>query len=254
MKLCDSMASLAMMYADDELAVADRHEVSSHAELCVACAAVLRDALATKRELTELLARPAIPSGLWTEVQTVLDSEDRKQRSVLWKTWILPAPAIAAAACALVLFGLGLRPAAEHETVAHEAVRLARTQGALEVQGASTVPWIEANFQPVAMTPAAKSSLFGAKLAHLLGRPAAALHFKTSDGNVVMYVVKGISESELQGELAEARGKRRLFVQSAWGQATVATVVAGNGYVITSPDVSLGVLIGTAERLLPVAE
>src|SRR5204862_5090694 len=100
-----------------------------------------------------LIAPPA-PDLLKARIARALDVEDREAaRAVRRKLsqWILPASATIAAAAAILMF-VFVKPEQAANTagsVAQEAVRQQSRAMPMEVQGASTGPWLREHFRPI---------------------------------------------------------------------------------------------------------
>ncbi len=265
--LCTTIETTAMVYLDDELAATERRELELHLLDCSAC----RDHVDRERaELASLrvgLARvsqvgPA-PDLLRARLRRELDAVDASAELVpaviadddAPESWLarvrriwLPTTAALVAAAAIALFAL-LPPTApgSDDTVAHEAVRQQRQGAPLEVQGASTAPWLDRHFRPGVRLPAFADDhvrLLGARLTALAGRPAAQLFYALTQRGVshdlVAFVVDGVPAGRLDVGRRVDVGGRRLYAASVYGTATVTYVdAARRGYVFTSPDLSV---------------
>lgn len=267
--LCDTIETTAMVYLDDELAATERRELELHLIDCAGCRAHVETARGELASLRVGLARvsqvaPA-PDLLRARLRRELDAidastsatalatvaadddppESRLQR--LRRIW-LPTTAALVAAAAIAIFAL-LPPAAPYagDTVAHEAVRQQRQGAPLEVQGASTAPWLDRHFRPGVRLPAFADDhvrLLGARLTALAGRPAAQLFYALTQRGVSHDLVAFVVDDVPAGRLDVGRrvdiGGRRLYAASVYGTATVTYVDASRrGYVFTSPDLSV---------------
>jgi len=155
--LCDTIDTLAMVYLDHELDVAERRELELHLHSCTAC----RDHIAAKRDsrvkLRALLAPPPVPSSVRARIESGLDTEEKRwvkhRRSALVHR-ALPTIAVAAAAAALAVFFF---TPSQSSSPTHEAIRSAidlPSSRPLEVQGPSTSAWLARNFQTDVAVPA----------------------------------------------------------------------------------------------------
>jgi anti-sigma factor RsiW len=155
---------------------------------------------------------------------------------------------MATAAAALAAFILARPPVAEVGAVAQEAVRQQLRQQPLEVQGASTGPWLRQHLAAGVEPPRFADSriqLVGGRLTAMAGRDAAQLFYalRTADGasvGLTAFVVQGLEGGELSGgEELTLRDGRVLHVVDAGGIPAV-TFVDGNrqGYVFTSDRMS----------------
>lgn len=153
MSLCQSIDTLSMAFLDDELAAEERRELELHLLDCAGCRHHLdgqRDELSMLRKA---LVAPPAPDLLKARIAKMLDAEDAtdaKQARQRWTRWLLPGSSIAAAAAAILVFvglGVGTGGAPRESPV---ALDVARTHSLpLEVQGASTGPWLRDHFAPV---------------------------------------------------------------------------------------------------------
>ncbi|HEX4421012.1 MAG TPA: zf-HC2 domain-containing protein [Kofleriaceae bacterium] len=155
MSLCQSIDTLSMAFLDDELATEERRELELHLFDCASCRTHLdaeRDELAMLRKA---LVPPPAPALLKARIGRVLDAEDaataRSDRR-RWSQWFLPGSAMLAAAAAILVFvGVGMPGGPETKSAPREAIGIVAKSNSLplEVQGASTGPWLRRNFAPV---------------------------------------------------------------------------------------------------------
>ena len=268
----DANNSLVMTFLDDELAVEERREVELHILDCEPCRAHVDRERSELAGLRHQLRAPAAPDMLRARLLQSLDVEDKTTRQRARKqalsAWLLPGFAMTAAAAALAVF-IGIRPIAESATttVASEAVRQQMRQAPLEVQGASTGPWVAQHFQPDLELPrfadnSADSSaktgealeLMGARLTSLGGQNAAQLFYQLhsvdgENGRIVAFVIKDVNPDDLQGGHVQQIGGRELHVMNSYGYPAVAYVDDHHmGYVFTSPDLSRQQLVDVVGR------
>jgi hypothetical protein len=167
--------------------------------------------------------------------------------------YILPGSAIAAAAAAIVLFvggGLSSSSGPQVATVAHEAVRQQSRSLPLEVQGASTGPWLRQNFAPVEPPTFTEPGiqLIGARGTAVAGHDAAMLRYLVSVGvnrvSLTTVLVADIQGEELQGGQEVSVGKLALHVYDADGMPVVTYVDEHRmGYVFTSERMNVNELL-----------
>jgi anti-sigma factor RsiW len=259
MSLCQSIDTLSMAYLDDELATEERRELELHLIDCTTC----RQQVDTERSdlafVRGALVPPPATDILKSKLGRMLDTEDaedaRRDRK-RWSSWVLPGGAMVAAAAALALF-IGVHPAAKREVSAatHEAVRQQLRQPPLEVQGASTGPWMREHFAPVAVPQFTQPGvqLVGGRLSAVDGHDAALLFYalRTSDGNrfgLTALVVRDVHGEELSAGQAIDVGGRTLHLVDADGVPAVTFVDSGPdgnrlGYVFTSDRLSINELV-----------
>jgi len=269
--LCDSIEMTAMVYLDDELAPQERHELELHLVACGGCRGHVERERAELDGLRQRLGQglmPPPPSELLvTRVSRGLDAIDAElvasgSQTALaeavddapvvpasrWRRWALPGAAALAAAAALLVF-VALPPAApaeEHDTVAHEAVRQELRGAPLEVQGASTGPWLERHFQPgmvLPRFPEDRVRLVGARLTSLAGQPAAQLVYEVGtpgqSAQLMAFVLDGVRRSSLPTGRQVVVDGRVLRVLDAYGAVAVAYVDAvSRAYVFTSKQLT----------------
>jgi anti-sigma factor RsiW len=279
--ICDTIETTAMVYLDDELAGTERQEFELHLHACGACRDHVereRQELAMVRGLLARQAPPPVSDLLRARVVRGLDRVDAELLAArpddalaeaevavdepatlsgrVRRLW-LPAAAAVAAAAAIVLFALTpTAPAPSGEAVAHEAVRQELAGAPLEVQGASTAPWLDRHFRPGVRLPAFADDqirLLGARLTALGGQPAAQLFYAvTRDGvrhDLVAFVVDDVAPGRLRVGRAIDAGGRRLYATAAYGAAALSYVDASRrGYVFTSRNLSIADLRDVVTR------
>lgn len=110
-RICDNIASLAMVYVDGELAAEEKHEVETHVIECAACRAEVEAAHVEQDVRRAALAAPLPPAALRHRLAAALDAAERSEnvdqrraKRRQWSSWLLPGSAIAAAAAAMVVF------------------------------------------------------------------------------------------------------------------------------------------------------
>src|ERR1044072_6910439 len=176
MSLCKTIDTLAMAYLDDELAAEERYELEAHLNECASCRAMLEQERADRSMIRRALPAPAAPDMLKARIGRALDNQDReeeKEQRKRWSSYLLPGSAMAAAAAAIALFVSMQVPASKQKiatTVAHDAVGVTSLSLPLEVQGASTGPWLQQHFAADVQPPQfeepnqSDSMLIGARL------------------------------------------------------------------------------------------
>jgi anti-sigma factor RsiW len=261
MSLCKSIDTLAMAYLDNELATEERHELEMHLTECTSCRAHVDGERADQDMLRDALAAPAAPDLLRAKVVRALDAEDRAARR-RWASYLLPGSAMVAAAAAIAVF-VAVKPRGGQPEVkspiARAAVRVETRQLPLEVQGASTAPWVRRNFGQLDLP--AEDDLVGARLMPqgAAGHDAAKLEYQmNSEGRpfvLRVIAVRDIREDDMQdGDEVKIGGGRTLYVVDGAqeGQAFVTYVdpVRHMGYMYFSPDLDTNELIGIVGGLV----
>jgi len=258
MSLCKSIDTLAMAYLDDELAAEERHELEAHVAECVSCRARLEGDQADLDVIKRALVVAPAPDLLRARLLRALDSvhpQDRTAQRPRRYPSILPASAMAAAAAALVLF-IGVQGKPERAaTMAQQATKHATRQLPLEVQGASTGPWLNQHFASVAVPhfnrEVPDTELLGARLlpGAINGHDAAALSYQLRRGGdpfiLSLLVVQDLREDEMREGTPMRVNNRTLYVlQSPTGQAVVSYVDRNNmGYMFMAPELSVNELV-----------
>jgi anti-sigma factor RsiW len=154
MSLCQSIDTLAMAFLDDELAGEERRELELHLLDCASCRGHVdgdRDELAMLRKA---LVAPPAPMLLKARIHKALDAEDAatvRTTRRRWSQWVLPGSAMMAAAAAIMVFlGASMPSSSDSSTAALGDVAKQQSRALpLEVQGASTGPWLRDHFAPV---------------------------------------------------------------------------------------------------------
>ncbi|HEX5061804.1 MAG TPA: zf-HC2 domain-containing protein [Kofleriaceae bacterium] len=278
MSLCTTIDTLAMAYLDDELAAQERYELETHLTECASCRSTLERERADRSMIRRALAVPATPDLLRAKISRSLDEADRadsKEQRRRWSSYLLPSSAIAAAAAAIALFVGGQMPASPKvANVAQDAVKLTSRSLPLEVQGASTGPWVQQHFAedvrpPTFVEPELQendSQLLGARLAPngINGHDAAMMQWQVrlpGKAPFLLFVVavNGINDDEMRDGTPVRVNDRTLFVFETKDQAghavPVVSYVAPNrlGWMFVAPELSANDLISLASRVNLVA-
>jgi len=253
--LCTGIDTLAMAYLDDELAGEERRELELHLHDCMAC----RKHVDTEREelgvLRGKLAAPPAPDLLRARIGRALDAEDaasaRDQRR-RWSQWILPGAAMTAAAAALAVF-VAVKPPgpAQVGAVAQEAVRQHTRSMPLEVQGASTGPWLHEHFTPSVEPPQFATPgirLVGARLTAVNGHDGALLAYDVALGDarfgLSALVIRDARTEDLAGGQELQVGNRTLHVMESDGLTAVTFIDTDHmGYAFMSDRLSADELV-----------
>ena len=177
------------------------------------------------------LVAPPAPELLKARIARALDAEDVQETRAVrrkWSQWALPGSAMLAAAAAIAVF-VGVRPSADSRI----ATDSAKVNGSLplEVQGASTGPWLREHFAPVEV-PRFQTGiqLIGARLLPngIAGRDAAMLRYLVDvDVNRVTLtavVMKDVGGDELTGGKAFQIGDHVLRLHDANGMPAISYV------------------------------
>jgi anti-sigma factor RsiW len=255
MSLCQSIDTLAMAFLDDELVAEEKRELELHLLTCAACRAHVASERAEIDQLRKALVAPPAPDMLKARIGRALDQEDRdvaravRERSISSiGRWLLPGTAMIASVAAIAMFVM-MRPPEPQAigTVAKDAVRM-QTQRSLplEVQGASTGPWLRKHFAPQVEPPQFYNpgiELVGARLIELGGHEAAMVMYNVTIGSnqydLAAYVIANVRPEALSGGHAIRVGDRILNVYDADGIPAVTYVDEHRmGYAFTAPRLS----------------
>src|SRR5688572_29906263 len=212
MSLCQSIDTLAMAYLDDELVAEERRELELHLLECTPCRTHVDAERAELGMVRKALVAPPAPDMLKARISRALDLEDKEAAKAMrrrWQQWILPGSATIAAAAAIMMFVFVRPPDATTKvaaSVTHEAVRSSSRAQPLEIQGASTGPWLRQHFRPVEPPRFTEPGiqLVGARLTAVAGHEAALLRYvvSMSDGNqftLTTVLIAGLDEGQLSG-------------------------------------------------------
>jgi anti-sigma factor RsiW len=255
MSLCQSIDTLSMAFLDDELAGEERRELELHLIDCAACRAHVDGEKAELNMLRGALAPPAMPDLFRAKLGRVLDAEDaqvQKTERKRWSRYLLPGSAMIAAAAALAVF-VAVRPADDKvSATTHEVVRQQTRSMPLEVQGASTGPWLREHFAPtmelLQFSANEPVKLMGARLTAVNGHDAALLEYNVSFGDAPFrlsaVVVRDLRSDELSGGQEIQVGDRALHLVEIDGVPAV-TFVDDNrtGYVFMASRLSANELV-----------
>jgi len=249
--LCHDIDTLAMVFLDDELDAAERRELELHLHDCIACRDHVAAERASRLALRALLAPPPAPTLLRARIGTALAAEVRaatasaRQRTLT--RWALPGLAVAAAAAALVVFvASSPEPAPSGGAVARAAMKVQSKSRPLEVQGASTGPWLAQHFEPDVAVPGFDDGsvrVVGARLVQITGYEAAQIFYEVLAGptrlELSAFVLKGVRSGELRGNQRVVVDGNELWVTEMDGPTGRTSVVSyedhdRNGYVFMS--------------------
>jgi anti-sigma factor RsiW len=250
MSLCDSIDTLAMAYLDDELVVEERRELELHLLDCAACKKHVDGERADLDLVRKALVAPPAPDLLRARINRALDIEDKeqaKQQRRRFSQWILPGSATIVGAAAILMF-VFVRPqqmSTQSGGMAQEALRQQTRSMPLEVQGASTGPWLRQHFRPVEPPRFTEPGidLVGARLTSVGGHEAALLKYVVSVGSnqysLTAVLIDGISENQLSGGQPIKVGERTLHVHDANGTPAITYVDPdGMGYTFAAERLS----------------
>src|SRR5215831_1811597 len=151
MTLCQSIETLSMAFLDDELVAEERRELELHLLGCASCRERVEAERAELSMIRKALVAPPASALLKARISRALDAEDaveiRSERR-RWSRWLLPGSAIAAAAAALLAFFGVIAPHSGSQG-SSDVAKVVQWRGPLEVQGASTGPWLRTHFPSV---------------------------------------------------------------------------------------------------------
>ena len=250
MSLCQSIDTLAMAYLDDELVAAERRELELHLLECSTCRSHVDTERAELELVRKALVAPPAPDLLKARIARALDVEDREAAKLqrrTWMQWLLPGSATLAAAAAIMLFVFVRPPSANTSagSVAQEAVRQQSRAMPMEVQGASTGPWLRQHFRPIEPPRFTEPGiqLVGARLTAVAGHEAALLRYLVSMGGnqytLTAVLIAGLREGSLSGGQPIQVGDRTLHVHNANGTPAVTYVDdQGMGYTFAAERLS----------------
>jgi len=258
MSLCNSIDTLAMAFLDDELAAEERRELELHLLDCASCRQLVDGERADLELVRKALVAPPASALLKARITRALDAEDvaiaRRDRR-RWSQWLLPGSAMAAAAAAILVFvGVGTAPdGRETSPFTRDVAKQEIHALPLEVQGASTGPWLRDHFAPVEPPQFTEPgiALLGARLLPngIANHDAALLSYAVTIGanrvTLTAVVLKDLRSDDLGGGQAYQVGDLVLRVHNADGMPAVTYVDPGRnvGYVFTSERL-------TAEELI----
>ena len=252
MSLCKSIDTLAMAYLDDELASEERRELELHLGECSNCKTQVEAERSELSHLRAVLVAPPASDFLRSKLSRALDAEDKviaQQSRRQWSRYLLPGGSIAVAAAALLVFvSVGLKQPSPQANagVPREAARQTARQLPLEVQGASTGPWMRKHFAPVE-PPQFKGpniELIGGRATAIAGHDAVLLRYLVNVGvnrvSLTTVLIAGLQTSELPEGTQVRIGNLVLHAYDAGGQPAVTYIDENNiGYVFTSERMSL---------------
>jgi anti-sigma factor RsiW len=257
MSLCQSIDTLSMAFLDDELAGEERRELELHLLGCASCRLQVDGERAELKLVREALVAPPAPALLKARIARALDAEDTaaaRGARRRWSQWLLPGSSMVAAAAAMVLFvggsGQGNR---EGSAFTDDVTRQQNRPLPLEVQGASTGPWLRDHFAPVEPPQFTEPgiALLGARLLPngIAKHDAAMLSYLATIGpnrvTLTAVVLKDMRGDELNHGQAYQVGDQVLWVHDANGMPMVTYVdpVDHVGYVFTSERLTADELV-----------
>jgi anti-sigma factor RsiW len=255
MTLCQSIETLSMAFLDDELVAEERRELELHLLDCASCRQRVDGERADLELIRKALVAPPAPALLKARISRALDAEDAaavRSGRRRWSSWLLPGSAIAAAAAALLVVFTG--PRQLDSPASSDVATVVKRQGLpLEVQGASTGPWLRANFAPVEPPQFAQPgiALLGARLLPngIANHDAALLQYLVALGSerltLTAVVLKDLRGNELADGQAYQVGDLVLRVHDANGMPAVTYIdpVDHVGYVFASEHMTAGELL-----------
>lgn len=257
MSLCQSIDTLSMAFLDDELVAEERRELELHLLECASCRNHVDGERADLELVRKALVPPPAPALLKARIARALDAEDaaaaRSERR-RWSQWLLPGSAMLAAAAAILVFvGVGTPSSRDDSVVALDVAKQQTHSLPLEVQGASTGPWLRDHFAPVEPPQFTEPgiALLGARLLPngIANHDAALLSYLVAIGpnrvTLTAVVLKDFRGDELSGGQAYQIGDLILRVHEANGMPAVTYVdpVDHVGYVFASERLTADELI-----------
>jgi anti-sigma factor RsiW len=259
MSLCQSIDTLAMAFLDDELAAEERRELELHLLDCASCRHHVDGERGDIELVRKALVPPPAPALLKARIARALDAEDvaaaRSERR-RWSQWLLPGSAMLAAAAAILVFvgvGVGSSGSRGSAVALGDVARQQTHSLPLEVQGASTGPWLRDHFAPVEPPQFTEPgiALLGARLLPngIANHDAALLQYLVSVGvnrlTLTAVVLKDLRGDELSGGQGYQVGNLILRVHDANGMPAVTYVDPNDhvGYVFASERLTADELI-----------
>lgn len=257
MTLCQSIETLSMSFLDDELVAEERRELELHLLDCASCRHHVEAERAELELIRKALVAPPASALLKARVARALDAEDaaviRSERR-RWSSWVLPGSAIAAAAAALLVVFVGPATPRSQESSDVATVVKRQSQGLpLEVQGASTGPWLRQNFAPVEPPQFTEPGilLLGGRLLPngIANHDAAMLQYLVTFGServsLTAVVLKDLRGDELSDGQAYQVGDLVLRVHNANGMPAVTYIDPNDhvGYVFASERMTASELL-----------
>jgi anti-sigma factor RsiW len=250
MSLCQSIDTLAMAYLDDELVAEERRELELHLLECSECRTHVDGERADLELVRRSLVAPPASDMFKARLQRALDVEEKEQARAArrkWSAFLLPGSATLAAAAAMFMFVFMQPNAAEQPTasVAQEVVRQQSRSLPMEVQGASTGPWLREHFRPVSPPSFSEPGiqLIGGRLTSVAGHEAALLRYVVTVGQnqftLTAVLIDNIRAGQLSGGQAIKVGDRTLHVHDANGVPAITYVdEQGMGYTFAAERLS----------------
>jgi anti-sigma factor RsiW len=259
MTLCQSIETLSMTFLDDELVAEERRELELHLLDCASCRQHLESERTELSMIRKALVPPPTPDMLKARIARALDAEDaaaiRRGRG-RWSRWLLPGSAMAAAAAALlVVFAgpAGPRTRSPESADVATVVKRQRQGLPLEVQGASTGPWLRRNFAPVEPPQFTEPGilLLGGRLLPngIASHDAAMLQYLVTLGSerisLTAIVLKDLRGDEFSGGQGFRVGDQVLRVHEASGMPAVTYIDPSDhvGYVFASEHMTANELL-----------
>ena len=278
MSLCKSIDTLSMAYLDDELAAEERHELEAHLTECSQCRGHVDQERADRSMVRKALAVGPAPDMLRARLSKALDAEERAEQKATrrrWSSYLLPGSAMLAAAAAIAVFVgvqnesttrpkstqplvVSVRPLTDK--VSNLASNVMRRSLPLEVQGASTGPWLRQNFAPQVEPPKftdTDDNIIGARLlpGGIDGHDAALVAYNvTLHGQpfvLTVLFVNGIGAHEWDegGDPIKVNNRVMHVMQADDGNKMVSYVDnRGIGYIFNAPDLSTQDLVSLVGR------
>lgn len=261
MSLCKSIDTLLMAYLDDELAAEESHELETHLTECASCRAQLEQERADQLMVQRALVAPPTPELLRARIGRALDAEDRSEQKTQrrrWVNYLLPGSAMIAAAAAMVMF-LGVQSDTHRPSASiNSAAKVTKRSLPLEVQGASTGPWLRANFAPMEPPQIAEGNaeLMGGRLlpGGIDGRDAAMIAYNVNvhgrSALLTILVVRDLRDNEWnEGQTVRVNDRTMHVLQTEDGRQMVSYVDSNHfGYLFLAPGLSVQDLVWLVGR------
>jgi hypothetical protein len=259
MTLCESIDTLAMAFLDGELATEEKHELETHLTECPSCRTEVDTARSDQELLHISLQAPRASDSMRMRIGKALEAAEKAEVIDIRRadrrrlsSWMLPGSAILAAAAAIFVFvGVGFKaPSESVGSIAKAGVHQQTRSLPLEVQGASTGPWMRqfGSMEPQLEAPG--SQVLGGRYlpSGVSGHDAWLIAYDVpmNDRRIVFTMLKidGVSADQMaDGEEIEANG-RAVRVIHTDGHVAVTCVDAKHyGYMFMAEELSVDELV-----------
>jgi anti-sigma factor RsiW len=268
-----------MAYLDDELAAEERHELEAHLTECTQCRGHVVQERADRSIVRKALAVGPAPDLLRARIGKALDAEDRAEQKAQrrrWYQYVLPGSALVAAAAAIALF-VGVQAESKQQLatsttrrnavnakVSDSVANVTKRSLPLEVQGASTGPWLRQNFAPQIEPPRFVdngSDILGARLlpGGIDGHDAAMVTYRVpyqgKQLDLSVLFVADVDDDWIDGQAVKVNNRVVHVLTAEDGRQFVSYVDANHiGYMFHAPGISTDELVKLVGRTALVGD